>query len=586
MSAIVAPGTRELSWSLFPLDGRWDAPHRPWHHQYPSGIPHRLLFPEMRVEKLLELAAEQYPARTAIKYFRTKWTYGELLARVRHVAARLMSFGIRAGDRVLFALPNCPEFVVAWFAAHWIGAEVVHGSPLYVGKELAHVAELTRPRAVFALDLKLEPALEMTRRFPVRQLFVASLAPHLPFALRALYEAKAWWDGRSAAGPDTTIRPFTDLHGCANPITQPVLDDARLTAVLQPTGGTTGTPKLAVLRHSSLVANVAQLHVVSGRMPGSETVLAVLPFFHVFGATVTMLSGVAGAATLLLQAKFDPARVLDVCLEQRPTIAPLVPFMFTSLLQEMKRRNVRLDSLRLCISGASALDPATRSEFSARTGAVICEGYGLSEASPVTHCNPPECALGGTIGLPMPDTDVQLIDVDSGARGLFPGRVGELVVRGPQVMKEYLDDPAATAQVLRDGWLQTGDLVAMDNHGYFKLVDRKKDMIKSAGLNVYPSEVEATINKFPGVADSGVVGEPDELWGQRVVAWVVSEPRRRVNLAALREYCRTELAHFKVPREFRECAELPKNFLGKVRRAELRAAAGDSEPRPEKPIAA
>jgi long-chain acyl-CoA synthetase len=537
----------------------------------------------MRVEHLLELAAQQYPARTAILYFQTHWSYGELLERVRQVAGRLAHLGVRAGDRVLFALPNCPEFVVAWFAAHWLGAEVVHGSPLYSAKELVRLARITRPRAVFTLDLKMQATLEMTREYAVPLLFVTSLAPHLPLFLRTMYRLHGLIRRPGGAGSQTAMHPFQTLYAGGLPLRSPALTDPELPAVLQPTGGTTGSPKVAVLRHRNLLANVAQLHVMSGRMPGNETVLGVLPFFHVFGATVTMLSGIAGAATLLLQAKFDPPRVLDLCLKHHPTVAPMVPFMFTSLLGEMKRRRVRLDSLRMCLSGASALDTRVREEFLTHTDAVMCEGYGLSEAAPVTHCNPPECTRAGTIGLPMPDTDVRVVDIEAGTRDVIPGQVGELVIRGPQVMKEYLNEPAETAQTLRDGWLHTGDLVVMDEGGFFRVVDRKKDMIKSAGLNVYPSEVEAVIAQCSGVQQCAVVGEDDPLWGQRVVAWVVPRPNQHIDPVLLREHCRHDLAHYKVPREFRACKELPTNFLGKVRRRELREQAGEANlpPGPE-----
>jgi long-chain acyl-CoA synthetase len=284
---------------------------------------------------------------------------------------------------------------------------------------------------------------------------------------------------------------------------------------------------------------------------------------------------------LLLQARFIPASVWKVMELQRPTVAPMVPFMFASLRDEMKRRGKNIQGLRMCLSGASALDPEVRADFERRTGAVIFEGYGLSEASPVTHANPPDStARSGTIGLPLPDTIARIVDVETGQRDLPPGEIGELVIQGPQVMAGYLDAPEETALMLRDGWLYTGDLACVDEAGYFTLVDRKKDMIKSGGLNIYPSEVEKVLASHPAVRECAVVGLPDERFGQRLAGYVVAQSGARIVAEELRAHCRAELASYKVPRTIELCDKLPTNFLGKVRRVELRARAAAAEPVP------
>jgi long-chain acyl-CoA synthetase len=519
-------------------------------------------------------ASERFPDRDAIWYYRTLWTYRELFERVKQVATNLQELGIRPGDRVLMALPNCPEFVAAWFALHWLGAQVVPANPLYSANDLVHLAELTRVRAVIALDLRVAPVLEMTRHYPTPLLIVASLQSHLPLKLRLLYRIKNLLSGRIRSD-GTCVLPFEQLYKpSSSVIAAPLLSDANLPAVLQPTGGTTGIPKVAMLTHRNLQANVAQIHVWSGLKPAEDVVLSVLPFFHVFGSTLALLCPIAGGATICLQARFDPKSVWKVIETCRPTVAPMVPFMFASLNELMKQRKRNLGGIRMCLSGASSLDGDLRREFEQRTGSIIAEGYGLSEASPVTHSNPPDSsARSGSIGLPLPDTYAKIMDVETGERELAPGEVGELAVRGPQVMAGYLDNPTETADMLRDGWLFTGDLARMDEDGYFTLVDRKKDMIKSGGLNVFPSEVERVLATHPSVKECAVVGAPDRLFGERVVGYVVAQHGTHLMAEQLRAHCRCQLASYKVPRNIEFCDKLPTTFLGKLRRVDLRARA-------------
>ena len=571
----------ELHCSLFPLSGHWQLPERPWHKFYPPEVPRGLIYPDIRLEQFVLLAAEHYPTRLGIVFQRTEWTYGELYERIRHVAAQLRALGLEPGDRIVFALPNCPEFVVLWFAAHYVGVQVVHGSPLYAGEELARLVDATGAKMLVALDLRLAASLEATRQTSVPYLVVVSLLPHLSYSLAAAYRVRRWMSRTPEPAPGTRLIDFDELYEPGPfPPKKPLLQDPDLPAVFQPTGGTTGTPKLAVLSHRNLVSNVAQLHSVSGRRPGEETMLGILPFFHVFGATVAMLVGLGGAATLVLQAKFHARRALRLIERYRVSIAPMVPFMMRALVEELKRRRYDTSTLRLSICGASALDEPTRTAFVELTGAEVCEGYGLSEASPVTHANFPGAVRPGTIGMPLPDTDARIVDATTGLRDLGPGEVGELAVRGPQVMLGYHDAPEETARTLRDGWLYTGDLATMDEDGYFRIVDRKKDMIITGGLNVYPSEVEEVLRSYPGVRECAVVGEPDPKWGERVVAWVVPEPGAELNPADLRAFLKQHLAGYKVPREYRFVDALPLNFLGKVRRVALRerVAATQEEP--------
>jgi len=552
-------------------------PRRAWHASYPDGIPYGLIYPEIRLEQLVLLAAEHFPTRKGIVYQRTEWTYGELYERLKHVAARLQQLGIEPGDRILMALPNCPEFVVLWFAAHYVGAQIVHGSPLYSGEELARLARETEAKMIVGLDLRIRPVVEACHRTAIPIAVVVTLVPHLSYSLAAAYRVRRWWMPRLDWPETTTLVEFEELYEPGpQPPPKPLLTDPDLPAVFQPTGGTTGTPKLAVLSHRNLLSNVAQLHSVSGRRPGEEVMLGILPFFHVFGATVSMLVALGGAATLVLQAKFHARRALKLIEEHSVTIAPMVPFMMRELVRELQRRKYDVSSLQLSISGASALDVETQEQFHRLTGAEVCQGYGLSEASPVTHANFPGIVRAGTIGLPLPDTDARIVDVATGLRDLGVGEVGELVVRGPQVMLGYYNAPEETANAIRDGWLYTGDLAVMDEDGYFRIVDRKKDLIITGGLNVYPSEVEEVIRDYPGVHECAVVGEPDPRWGERVVAWIVPDEGAELDEDNLRQYLRKHLASYKVPKEIRLTDSLPLNFLGKVRRVALREAAASS----------
>jgi long-chain acyl-CoA synthetase len=330
-----------------------------------------------------------------------------------------------------------------------------------------------------------------------------------------------------------------------------------------------------MLTHRNLVANALQVRAWGRPDEAADSVLAVLPFFHTYGLTVCMLSGTALAATLHLHPRFDAWAILDIIEKRRPTLAPAVPAMLAALNRAMKTRAADLSSIRTVICGASALDPGVRAEFAAAGAQCIAEGYGLSEASPVTHANPVGDGSEirpGTIGLPLPDTEARIMDAVSGEEELPVGGVGELVIRGPQVMAGYYNNPTETARALRHGWLYTGDLARRDADGYFTIVDRKKDIIKTSGFLVYPAEVEEVIMRFPGVGEAAVVGVPDVEKGEIVRALVV--PRNgHLDLAGLERHCEEHLGKHKRPRRIDIVEQLPKNFLGKVLRRQLREPA-------------
>jgi long-chain acyl-CoA synthetase len=565
---------RDLSDSPFPLSPVWEPTDSLWHQSYPPGVPPRIDYEPLRVEELFRRAAAEFPDRPVIQYFRTTWTYAELLGHVQTVAGKLRSMGIGEGDRVMMVLPNCPEFIAVWFAIHWLGAEVVPANPLMSGNELAVLATKTNIKAAFGLDARLKPISEMTRQVDVPWLIVVSLAPHLPLHFRLPYRLQVLLAGKQQTSKSTKTLPVASLFSGNDVVESPVLTNPNLPAVLQPTGGTTGSPKVAVLHHSNLCANVAQLHAWCAMEPGTESFLSVLPYFHIYGATCAMLSPISGGATLLVQARFHQKRTLKLIQKYEPGSALLVPFMIAALNDEMRSKKIRPKGLRLCMSGASPLTEEVAREFEHLTGSTIMEGFGLSEASPVTHSNPAHgSTITGSIGLPLPNTEIRLVDLDNGVAQVPVGEDGELVIRGPQVMQGYLDDPEETALTLRDGWLYTGDVARMNENGYFEIVDRKKDMIISGGLNVYPTEVEETIMTHPAIKACAVVGVPDAKYGELVCAWVVPAKSGPLDVSLLTAFCKENMSAYKVPKQFRLCDSLPENFLGKIRRVDLRKRA-------------
>ena len=566
---------RDLSKSPFPLTLKWDTPRYRWHDSYPTGVSPGVEYPIHRIEKLLVCARNHYPERIALRYFRTHWSYDELLERVKQVAGNLQAMGLRPGDRALIVLPNSPEYVVTWFALNWLGVEIVPANPLLTAHDLILLAQTSRAKAVFGLDIKLQPVLELLKLHPIPLLIVTSLSPHLPIAMRLAYRVGNRQKSRLRVPEMTRVERFGTLYKPkANPLPHPLLTETNIPAVLQPTGGTTGIPKIAVLTHENILANIAQLHLWCGLNPGCEVILSVLPFFHVFGSTVGMLSPIAGGSTLLLQAKFNPKRIWKVMNQWKPGVAPMVPFMFAELCEEMKRRGRNVPGMQICFSGASALPREVKEEFQERTGAVIFEGFGLSEASPVTHSNPPDqTARTGSIGVPLPSTVAKIVDQETGQTELPDGMVGELIIRGPQIMAGYLDQTEETNRILRDGWLFTGDLGHVDQEGFFTIVDRKKDMIISGGLNIFPTEIEQVLASHSTVEECAVVGFPDKKYGEKVVAYVIPKQGKHIDFDELKNYCKSHLAAYKIPRIIQQCDELPKNFLGKVRRVELRSRA-------------
>ena len=573
-------------------DAAYDA--RPWLAAYPPEVPADFAFPQVPLTQLLDDAASAFPAHGAVTASGTTLTYQQLRWEVDRFGGALAAWGVTPGDRVALVLPNCPQHVVAFFAVLRIGATVVQCNPLGTADELA--AQLTdcRPAAIVCLDKNLATVEELRGALDVRTVVVTTLVDYAParqrYRLRLpLPSARA--DRRRWTEPvprGAAVEWFRPAIRRAAPARQHPVDPVTDVAVLQYTGGTTGTPKGAMLSHANLVANAYQMRLwLPEATSGRETTLTVLPLFHVYGLTLGLLTNVLLAARLVLVPRFDVELVFETIERERPTLFPGVPPMYQAMADTYRASGGDLSSIRVCVCGAMRLPTDTQQRFETLSGARLVEGYGTTESSPATHCNP---VVGrskpGTVGVPLPGTHARIVDPADPAVAVSVGQVGELVVKGPQVFRGYWSGaagspPQAAEQVLlEDGWLLTGDLASMDADGFFTIVDRKKDLIIAGGFNVYPTEVEGVIAAMDGVADCCVVGLPDRYRGETVKAYVVPERGATLDAEGVRAHCAEALSGYKVPRlvEFRD--ELPRTVIGKAMRRMLlaeeseRAAAG------------
>jgi long-chain acyl-CoA synthetase len=548
-----------------------------WLGAYPCDMPSCVPYPRVPLYTLLERSAQRFPQLTACTLYNRRTSFADLNAQARRLATALAAQGARKGRYVGLLLPNTPEYLVAMQATWLTGATALQLSPLMVAEEVRHWLEATGCHIVVTLDLLAPAVMGAMDRGPLEHVFLTSLARRMAMWRGMLYRVERLRrNGYFRLPRDTNRHRFEDaLH--SEPLAEPaVVDPAEDVAVLAPTGGTTASPKAVMLTHRNLVSNALQLRNWIGEGDGGGGMLAVLPFFHSYGLTVSLLTSWAKGSTVHLHPRFEARAVLSVIETHKPDMVPAVPAMLSALNGVMRGKKHDLSFVRFVLSGASALEPAVRQEFETYGCGALVEGYGLTEASPVTHANPPdERNRPGTIGVPLPDTDAKLVDPDTGAD--ITGNEGELAVRGPQVMKGYFNNPHATEAVLRDGWLFTGDMARKDADGYYTLVDRKRDIIKTSGFLVFPAEVEEVLRGHPDVAEAAVVGAPDPERGEVVKALVVPRTGANLDVAALENYCKLHLGKQKRPRGIEFVKELPKNFLGKVLRRKLR----ESPPPPQ-----
>jgi long-chain acyl-CoA synthetase len=549
---------------------------RPWASSYAPGVPLDIEVPDETLVDLLDRSAARFATLPALDFFGATTTYAELADQIARAAEGLRRLGVVPGDRVALVLPNCPQHVVAFYATLRLGAVVVEHNPLYTEEEMSFQLADHRPTVVVAWD-KVAP---MVRRI-VEPLAVRSvLSVNLPSALPTLKRLALRLPVKRAAALRAAMTgPAPGIDRWEALLRGPVLDPAHPcpatgdVALLQYTGGTTGRPKAAVLTHRNLRANAAQGRAwMPGLVDGREVVYAVLPLFHAYGLTLCLTFSMSIGATLVLMPRFDVDMVLEAMGRRPATFLPAVPPVYERLAAAARERGVDLTSIRYAISGAMSLPAAVAELWESVTGGLLVEGYGMTETSPVALGNPAGDARRiGAIGVPFPSTEVRVVDRHDPSRELPQGEAGELLLRGPQVFGGYWERPAETAEVvLADGWIRTGDVVVMDEDGFFTIVDRIKELIITGGFNVYPSEVEHALRELPQIADAAVVGLPSEHGDEDVVAVVVLAPGATLDEAEVRAGCREHVAAYKVPRRVFEVDELPVSIIGKVLRRQVR----------------
>jgi long-chain acyl-CoA synthetase len=553
---------------------------RPWLSHYDKGVPQTIEYPAVPIFHFLEESARKYPDSPCTIFKGAKISYREMNAITDQVAAALADLGVKKGDRVGIFVPNTPQFVMAYFGILKAGGVVVAIDSRYTPPEIVHQVNDAGVEIVFVMSnfyKRLKAAQPETK---VRKLIVTNIKETLPPALSLLFglfkEKKDGFRVELEAG-DIWLQ---DLIARYKPEDRPKLDiGPEDTALFQYSGGTTGISKAAEAMHKNLVANTLQIiSWMTSVEPGKDTVLMAIPLFHVYGMVAGMLFGIsAGASLVMIPNPTDLHDVLNNIKKFRPTVFPGIPRLYNAINNhpDVIAGKYDLSSIKACISGSAPLMRETKERFEALTGGKVAEGYGLSEAPTATHCNP---LLGvnktGSIGLPFPDVDAKIVSLEDGKTEMKVGEIGELILRGPQVMKGYHNMPEETAIALRkmdDGkvWLFTGDIARMDEEGYFYIVDRKKELIKPGGEQVWPREVEEVISAHPKVLEVAVAGIPDPLRGEAVKAWVVVKPGETLTEEEVKEWCTDSLAKYKIPRQVEFRAELPKTTVGKTLRREL-----------------
>ena len=542
---------------------------KPWYAHYDPGVPKEAPAPRLLPEALAE-TARRFPKKVALEFLGRRLTYAALWREVEAFAKGLQEAGLKPGDRVALMLPNSPQFVIAFYGTLLAGGVGVNTNPMYTPRELHHQLRDAGARFLVILDHLLPRYLEVEKEVPVKRVVRTGIQDYLPFPKNLLYPLKAKRDGLPLGFPKREgFHAFAEL--LKRPPAEPHVPDPEDLALLQYTGGTTGLSKGAMLTHKNLSANALQVRAwIPDFREGEEVVLGAIPFFHVYGMTVAMNLALLGGAKLVLLPRPEIKAIVEAIEKHQVTHFPGVPTLYVAFnnFPGIEKRNVK--SIRICLSGAAPLPVEVAKRFEELTGARLIEGYGLSEASPVTHSNP---VLGlikkGSIGMPFPSVDAKVVDEEG--KELPPGEVGELAVKGPNVMKGYWNRPEETQKTLKDGWLFTGDLAKMDEDGYFYIVDRKKDMIIAGGYNIYPREVEEVLYQHEAVQEAAVVGVPDPYRGETVAAFLVLKPeyQGKVSEKDIERFCRQNLAAYKVPRiiQFRE--SLPKSSVGKILKREL-----------------
>ena len=557
----------------------------PWIQHYEPGVPDHLTIPDRPLTWLLDFASHRYSNQSALLYYGTRITYAQFSNLANRFAVGLRRLGIQKGDRIAIALPNIPQFPIAFYGALRAGAVVVPTNPLYTERELQHQLADSGAKVIVMLDMYYPRLQAIRKETAVEQVIVTSPADFLPPLLQRLYPFSQRGNKpirslltRKSLHEDSGLRLMQGMlrsnsKGGVELFNLPMTAKGEDLAVLQYTGGTTGLAKGAMLTHRNLLANAMQTRYwMPQAHDGAESALCVAPFFHAYGLTAAMNVSILAGAMMILLPRFKAKNVLEAIYRYRPSLFPGIPTMYVAIMNEAGKRTDYLKSVKYCISGASPLPAKVQTDFETLTGGKLVEGYGLSEAAPVTHCNPlTDESRPGSIGLPLPGVEAAILN-EAGEQ-VLTGQTGELVVKGPNVMRGYWNRPDDTQAIFSNGWLRTGDIAKMDEDGYFYIVERIKDMIITGGFNVYPRELEEVLYNHPAVAEVAVVGLPDAYRGEAVSAFVVLkagfEPTEKTKNDII-AFCKERLTSYKIPRriEFRD--SLPRSSVGKILRRELR----------------
>jgi long-chain acyl-CoA synthetase len=543
-----------------------------WLKSYEKGVPEFVKYEEICMPDILDRTAKQFTEKPALLFQGTSMTFGQLKEMVDRFAACLAAFGVKPKDAVAILLPNIIPCVVAYYAILKIGAITVMNNPLYSDPELEHQFNDSGAKVLITLDVLGNRMIDLRPRTKIKQIVTTCIGDYLPPIKRVLGR----WLKKYPFGD---VKPAPDLYGwkeCLEkygpnpPAVKCGFEDV---AMYQYTGGTTGVSKGVMLTHANLSKQVQQLSSwVPAFGKGGEIILGALPYFHVFGLSVVLNYAVYKGWTQVLVPRPQPEPLLEAIRNFCPTFAPLVPTMYIGMLNHPNLKKTDMRCIKGAFSGSAPLPVEVIHDFEKATGAVIMEGFGMTETSPVTHVNPfTGVRKVGSIGIPIPDTLARIVDLEDEVTDVPVGERGELIVKGPQVMLGYKDRPDETAKMVRDGWCYTGDIATMDEDGYFYIVDRKKDMIISGGFNVYPRDIDEVFYLHPKVQEACSIGIPHPVRGESVKVFVVLKEGETATQEELIEYCKTRLATFKLPTEIEFRKELPKTNVGKILRKELRA---------------
>ncbi len=536
--------------------------NKPWLKLYDKGVPESLAYPDLTLPEILDRTAERHPDFNAVTLNENTLSYSELNDRVKALALGLKELGIKKGDRIALLIPNSPTYVIAHYAVVRLGAIVCNINVTTQGSELTRVLNHSGSTLLITLDLFLKTIIGATVETPVENILF-----HSVFGLEKEVEKNP--DFPKTHRVNELIDQFMS-HNC--PI-ECLPDD---TAVLQFTSGVTGLPKAAVLTHRTITSNILQIdswNPVHGK--GNRANLCIIPFFHVFGMTVCMHVSILRAYRMILFPMFDWSsliEILDAIRIHKPISFPAVPALWAALVSYADIERIDLSSIEIASGGGSNLQPWIQEKYHHLTGRFISQAYGQSEASSTILITPFYSGqVSESVGIPLPDTDVKIVDVETGEAACKTGEIGELIVSGPQIMKGYWHDDEKTKEALRENWLYTGDLGYMDEQGRFYLVDRKDDLIISSGFNIYPSRIEEVIKAHPDVKEVAVVGLPDKLRGEVIAAFIVKETDKKVDWRILKAHCRDHLPDYKIPRFFKFRKDIPKNRIGKPLRRLLKS---------------